>query len=209
MPAFQLQKIDESLIQEHCELSNKDHCYFFGDYAGRKGYNHSRMNNLINNLKKPMDRKDNPEWHYKKSAIADVVNLLHHTPQWPKLKTCMWVPTPSSKLKTNELYDDRLMDILLKLQVLEKSLDIRELLSIKNGREEAHIAGSKRFSVQEHIDNMILDDAKIHPAPAAIIIFDDVITTGSTFKAAQSILQKKYTGVPIVGVFIARSIQQY
>ncbi len=210
MPAFQLQKIDESLLQEHCDLSDIDHCYFFGEYAGRQGYNHSEMNSLIQNLKKPVKRMNHSsEWRYKEEAITKVVKLLNTTPLWPKLKTCLWIPIPPSKSKKDEQYDDRLMKILCKLQATEKTLDFRELLSISSSREEAHVTGNRRLTVQEHIDNFIFDDSKINPLPRTIIIFDDVITTGATFKAAQSILQKKYPKILIIGIFIARSIKQH
>ena len=38
-----------------------------------------------------------------------------------------------------------------------------------------------------------------------IIIFDDVLTKGSHFKAMQKILNLQYPQIPIVGLFIALS----
>jgi predicted amidophosphoribosyltransferase len=51
-----------------------------------------------------------------------------------------------------------------------------------------------------------LDESLKNPPPQAIAIFDDVITTGASFKAAQEILQKEFPKIPIIGIFIARNV---
>ena len=185
--SFKLQKIDGVSFKEHSCLTLEDLCFFFGDYAGGQGFSHSEMNNLIHNFKKPREKQKNPqEWRHKETAIKDIANLLLLTPDWKKLKNCVWIPMPSSKLKTDSDYDDRLMQVLLKIKEQETTLDVRELLTIKVGYKAAHEPGSKRLSIPEHEKNFIFDSSKKEPTPRCIVIFDDVITTGASFKAAQN-----------------------
>ncbi len=46
-----------------------DECLYLGEYTARKGYQFSDTNNLVFNLKKPMDRRGQPGWHYKRRDI--------------------------------------------------------------------------------------------------------------------------------------------
>ncbi len=52
-----LQSIDELLRQEHSYLRPEDDCYFYGDYTVGGGYHHSKMNDLIFNFKKSVEKK--------------------------------------------------------------------------------------------------------------------------------------------------------
>jgi hypothetical protein len=133
---LRLQKIDESLIQEHSCLESTDHCYFLGDYTSGQKSQHSETNQLIINLKKPMDRKQLPEWYYKEKAILKAAYWLQSIGIWDKLKICTWIPIPPSKTKDHPEHDDRLLSILKKLKENEESLDIRELLLSKAKRVE-------------------------------------------------------------------------
>ncbi|MDI1352270.1 MAG: hypothetical protein PSV35_05800, partial [bacterium] len=63
-----------------------------------------------------------------------------------------------------------------------------------------------RPTVQDHLDNLKLDNTLINPKPKAIVIFDDVITTGASFKAAKEILNTSFPKIPSIGIFIARNI---
>jgi predicted amidophosphoribosyltransferase len=206
---FNLQQIDKSLLNEHIYLTSQDYCFFFGDYAGRQGYAISTMNSLMQNFKKPASRKNKQEWYYKEKAIDGIADLLLSTQRWEKLRACTWVPMPSSKTHSDPEYDNRLLQVLLKIKNKENDLDIRELLKIKSSRPAAHEPNSKRLSIEEHLNNMIFDDSKKNPTPKSIVIFDDVITTGASFKAAQNILRQNYSSIPIGGVFIARSMRDF
>jgi len=206
--AFKLQKIDDSLIKEHIHLSKSDNCYFFGDYVGKQGYHYSAMNQLIHNFKKPIEKQKNPlEWKYKQDAVVEISNMLCGVDIWQAVINYMWVPVPPSKLKTNQEYDDRLILVLKKLQKKEVHFDFRELLSIKTEKEPAHLSSVKRCP-DDHLNNLIFDETKQEPTPKGIVIFDDVITTGATFKAAKSVLAGNYPRIPIIGIFVARSIRK-
>jgi len=72
-----LSQIDELTRVDHWYLEDGDQCWYLGEYTARKGYAGSETNNLILNLKKPMDRRERPEWRYKERAIATVASVLH------------------------------------------------------------------------------------------------------------------------------------
>jgi hypothetical protein len=65
-----LTKIDELTRPDHTYLSPEDECYYLGEYTARKGYAFSPINDLVQNLKKPMDRRGKPEWRYKEWAAG-------------------------------------------------------------------------------------------------------------------------------------------
>lgn len=208
MEPIKLQKIDESLLPEHSCIETTDRCYFVGEYASGRGFNHSEMNQVINNFKKPMDRKELPEWYYKEQAILKIAYWIASTTSWDKLKTGTWVPMPPSKAKSDPNFDDRLWKVLLKMKEIEKSLDIRELLLAKSSREAAHNnPGALRPKVQDHLKNFTIDESQKSPKPRAIILFDDIITSGAHFKAAQMTIQKELPDVPIIGLFVARNVK--
>lgn len=205
METSKLQKIDVSLISDHSCLESTDHCYFFGEYTGRQGFNHSEMNQLVWNFKKPMEKKGKTGWHYKGEAIKRVSELLITTDSWPKLKECMWVPIPPAYKKEDAGYDDRVIQVLQKLEEGGGLRDIREILSEKTTREQSHI-GARR-TISDHLSNLVVDQSLLQPKPGTIVILDDVITSGASFKAAQILIRKEFPGVPIAGIFIARNVR--
>ena len=83
-PKFQ--KINEFLLKEHSCLEPNDYCYFIGDYAARQGFNHSEMNHVIHNFKKPAERKNLPEWSYKEQATVKIAQWIVSLPAFNKLK---------------------------------------------------------------------------------------------------------------------------
>lgn len=207
MQTFKLQKIDDSLLQEHSCLDRTDNCYFFGEYAGRKGFGHSDMNQLIFNFKKPMSQKGKKDWPFKQKAIEDIARLLGSTPAWPELVKRTWVPIPPSKLITHSDHDNRIMSVLELLNKKTSPLDIRNILLPITDREPMHAsANNKRLTIDDHLKNLRVDESLKTPEPTKIILFDDVITTGATYKASKDRLTKEFPNATFIGIFIARSI---
>ncbi|KTD66490.1 hypothetical protein Lsan_0435 [Legionella santicrucis] len=202
-----LLKIDEVIRSNHFYLQSNDLCYYFGDYYARQGYGHSPMNQLIYNFKKYMNRKGKSDWHFKEDAIKEVAKTIHCLDVWNKLKQYTWVPLPSSKLKDDPEFDDRLMRTLLCLKEKEPYLDVRDLFSIKTGRIAAHNPDIiYRPTVQDHLSNFQLNRNLLEPSPKAIAIFDDVITTGASFLAGKMLLNQVFPDTHLIGIFIARNI---
>lgn len=207
---LKLYKIDDSNRTDHGNIKPSDHCYYFGDYYPRAGFGHSPMNQLIYNFKKYMTQRGKTGWHYKEEAINQIAQTFLALDIWPKLKQYTWVPMPSSKLKDDPEFDDRLMKTLTILQDKETDLDIREILTIKNPRTAAHDPETYyRPTVEEHQDNFQVTGNLLTPMPKAIAIFDDVLTTGASFRAAKNKLQNHFqASLLIIGIFIARTIPQ-
>lgn len=45
-----------------------------------------------------------------------------------------------------------------------------------------------------------------NPEPKKIILFNDLLTEGTHFKAAQNVLGKRYPGIVTRGIFVAQQV---
>ena len=197
-----LTEIDDLTRPDHSWLSNADQCLFLGEYTARKGYNFSATNHLILNFKKGVDRRGRPEWRYKERAIAEVGEGFGAAinPDW--LATATLVPMPPSRAKSDPLYDDRVARMLHAIPCTHP-LDIRELLVQAQTMNAAHDA-DVRPTPDTIAAGYSIDEAIAGPTPTIIGIFDDVLTTGAHFVAARRTLSKRFPGVKVLGLFIAR-----
>ena len=152
-----------------------------------------------------MCRRGFLEWQYKEQAINTLVTMLSSSLELYRTwaQTATWVPIPPSHAKDHSEYDDRLLQVLHKL-ASELALDIRELIWQKESTQPSH-SSALRPSPDEIAANYFIDESLTDPMPRKIALFDDVITTGAHFKAAQKVLQQRFPETTIVGIFIARS----
>lgn len=97
--------------------------------------------------------------------------------------------------------------MLVKIKEIEPSVDIRELILAKESREAAHNPGAIRPKVNDHLNNFVFNNSKKYPKPRGIILFDDIITSGAHFKAAQTIIKKVWSEIPLIGIFVARNVK--
>jgi hypothetical protein len=202
---IRLSKIDELTRPDHTFIEPEDECYYLGDYYAGRGFSFSGINNLINNLRKPMDRRSRPEeWRHKESAILTCGRMLQEALNEEWLKEATLIPVPSSKTRDETEYDDRILRILAEVAKGMRG-DIRELVAMKRSVQQSHLA-QERVSISELIDSMSVEEAIAEPAPRSIGIFDDVLTTGRHFKAVQAILRERFPDIPIVGVFVVRRV---
>ena len=99
-------------------LNIYDRCYYFGDYYRTEDmYNSENHNftNTIRNFKKPIDRKNKPEWQYKEKAIKDVSNhIINRFTNYKDKFIFTYIPT--SKTKECPDYDDRLDKVMYNLK---------------------------------------------------------------------------------------------
>jgi hypothetical protein len=197
-------KIEEVHLPDHHYLTDEDLCYFYGEYTPRQNYGYSETNGFILNLKKSMDRRGLPEWRYKEQAILKATSYLQKgfPPEW--LRSVTFIPVPPSKMKGDPLYDDRLVRILKNLQ-RHFQIDIRELIVQNVSRETMHLT-ENRYTPDQLKSMYSVDQGLVLPAPSTIAIFDDMLTSGTHFKAISSILSNLYPNIPIYGIFLARRI---
>ena len=95
-------KIDDLTRPDHTFIEAEDECFYLGEYTARKGYQFSDTNNLIFNLKKPMDRRTQPGWDYKRRAVEKAGRQMREAldalnPKWLSIATL--VPMPPSRVK--------------------------------------------------------------------------------------------------------------
>ena len=201
MNSKRLIKIESLLLSEHSYLDSKDNCYFFGEYSARKGYNFSKTNQLILNLKKSVANCKANDWPYKEKAISEAAEMLKGAIK--RNSNATFVPIPPSKSKSDPLYDDRILRLLYKMSEDWENSDIRELVYQIASTDASHDS-SLRPAPEDLIKIYRINEKLVVPAPTNIIVVDDVLTTGSHFKAVKLLLTNEFPKSNIFGIFIAR-----
>lgn len=186
--------------KDHHYLRAEDDCYYLIEYTRGKSFDYSNANSFINNLKKSPKTRGTWQWRHKQKAIRVAAKtLLRELPdEW--LSDSTFVPVPPSKAKNHPEYDDRMLQILAKLNV-----DVREVVYQTHTMTAAH-ESENRHSVDELAENYEIDEDQTEPAPTHIVIIDDMITAGAHFRAVSRVLHERFPDVPISGVFLARRI---
>ena len=175
----QLTKIDDLTRPDHSYLTAADECYFLGEYTARKGFAFSTTNNLIINLKKPVDRQGRPEWPYKARAIQTAAEALRTALNDNARQTLTFVPVPPSRAKTDPLYDDRLVQMLRSVWP-GQAVDVRELVVQPQSSDAAHDRDD-RPKPAELEARYVIDRGLLRLPPQAIAVVDDMVTTGAHF----------------------------
>lgn len=201
-----LTAIDQLTRPDHSYLTEQDRCYFLGEYTARKGFAYSDTNSLILNLKKPMDRQGRPEWVHKGRAILRAAKALRNAINNDWLESATFVPIPPSKAKGDPMHDDRMTKIIERI-ITSDPVDCREVIVQAESTDAAH-ESDHRPGPAEIAALYSIDEDLAEPPPAKIVILDDVLTTGSHFKAAQSVLAARFPEIPIVGCFVARRVPE-
>jgi hypothetical protein len=194
--------VDELIRPDHSYLTAEDTCYFLGEYTARGGHSFSATNSLICNFKKSVEKRGQYQWRYKEQAIRQSAAAFRCAINGEWFDTATLVPIPPSKAKTDPLYDDRLAWMLQTIRP-QPPLDIRELIVQRESTEAAHHSNNRpRPETLEALYE--IDQTLVTPQPQVIGLFDDVLTTGAHFKAAQSLLNTVFPGIRVIGFFIAR-----
>ena len=198
----QLVRIDELVLSQHGSLSMWDECYYLMEYTARGGYDRGSGNDLIQNFKKPLEKKGKPEWKWKELAMHAIAKALK-----PALTgvidfdTTTIIPVPPSKARTSPLYDDRVLQLLH--ESCPPNADIRELIICQEDRLAAH-EDARRPNFQDIMNNYEINTVVDPAIRENVVIFDDVITAGNHYKACKTFIQLQFTPKSIVGIFIAR-----
>ena len=206
--SIRLSQVDDLSRRDHSHLRETDTCFFLREYTRGVGWRGSETNDLIDNFKKsPEKYRAVPKvWKWKLRAIeqisAELSAALNH--EWLKIATL--VPIPSSKTSLHPDYDDRMLSLLngIARQAHVKA-DIRELIVQTEDTEAFHSRDDRRDPVEIESRYMV-DEGATNPTPKVIGLFDDLLTTGAHFRAAHSLFAKRFPGVPIVGIFVARRV---
>lgn len=191
-----LHTLDLELHPRTC-ITKDDNCYYFMEKES-EGYTKSSANNLINNFKKPVDRRGRPEWTYKENAIKvfiDDLCIINF------VKPYTIIPAPTSKPRGHQDWDNRLDEVTKGLGERNSHLNIEKALDTSEVLTPAHLNGSrdidfiKSKTVWNGITNLESD---------TVILIDDVLTTGAHFKAWKEFIMENDPRVKnVIGLFWA------
>ena len=105
-----------------------------------------------------------------------------------------------------QLYDDRLVRMLKAIRATP-ALDVRELIIQTRSTDAVHDQTTRPRP--EQIEAIYQVDTSLKTTPPSVIgLFDDILTTGAHFRAAQAVLQRAFPSVRVIGVFIARRVPE-
>jgi hypothetical protein len=209
-----LNAVGDEVRGDHYYLPATAQCFYWGEYTpyeqtqGKRA-DFSPTNRLISNLKKRMSRQGASDWRYKQQAIVKC--SMSFALMWKKQQLIqeqtMFVPMPPSRARGDADYDPRIVQVLNALSRPGRQLDIRDCLSF-DGRYVASHDTDARPGPDELYAALHFDSGAGRPAepPEAIVLFDDMLTTGAHFVAASRKIAEVWPDVPIVGYFVARRV---
>jgi hypothetical protein len=196
----QIRKIGDLERGDHWHLAPEHECFFFGEYTARAGYSHSSTNQIISNLKKKPSLRHTPQWPHKVRAMQLVAAAIQGAINPDAFGIVTLVPIPPSKLRNDPEYDPRIAQIG---RLVSQQADVREMIDTVVARNPQHEC-DQRLQPHELIATMQINEALCQQVPQNIILIDDVITTGGSFVACRTMLEERFPGVPVSGIFAAR-----
>ena len=188
-------------------LEKDDVCFFFEKYISG-GTAEIPANKLFFDLNARLGQNDPNQNIRKENAIqecaAKIVKGLE--PVDPKLLSLVTlVPIPPSRLMDHPDYDDRMLKLCKKVSD-QSGIDVRELVFSKEYVDATHTGPQEnRPTIAQVADNYRIAETIVAPEPLIIGIVDDMIASGGSFKAMQRVLQNRFPGCPIFGIFITRA----
>jgi hypothetical protein len=195
---IRLQQIDDTNRHDHYYLTPGDECYFLYEYTAGAGWQHGTTNQLIHNLKK---KKGDGGSHYKPSAIAQCSRDFSATIAEPWLSDSVLIPIPPSKIKTDPAHDDRILQICRGIRK-PGAPDVRELIEQIKSTEAFH--EGQRLKPNELRANYSFNEAHFNNLPASVGLVDDLLTTGSHYRAVKDMILERVPNCRVVGFFVAR-----
>ncbi|WP_271895428.1 phosphoribosyltransferase [Candidatus Phyllobacterium onerii] len=192
-------------LHDHRFITSDDECYFLGEYTARKGFSHSETNDKIISLKmKPSIQYSSPaRFKYKRRAIEYWGRMLAGALPVDEAQKAIWVPIPGSCPIGDPEFDDRLVQIIE--YAYKGGVTIASPFRQKSLRVAAHDSHERPDS-ETLVSEWTFDVSTISSEAGQIIIFDDVMVRGASFKAAKDLLKAHAVNATIRGVFLARNI---
>ena len=192
-------------------LDGNDRCYYYMTYDPWSDLLVNEQKKIVKNLKiKPNELIGNPlRKKYKDQSIQTVSNWIIETiNEYQELKNYLWIPASPSKSRDDQNYDDRLVKILELVKAAIPDFAYFDALYAKNSLEESRRSNER--DIQKKLENLGIDKNFINYLKTnKIVIFDDVLTTGSTFKATQNKIHEIDNTLKIIGVFLAKSLASF
>lgn len=195
---LRLQEIDDSNRHDHHYLTAEDECLFLYEYTAGLGWRGGATNQLIHNLQK---KQGDGGYHYKPGAIRQCSAALSATISEAWVANTVMVPVPPSKIRTDPLYDDRITKVCAGIRKPGQP-DVREIVEQITSTDS--FKGGNRLKPAELRANYRFNEPLCERLPKEIGVVDDVLTTGSHFRAVKDLIIERFPGTRVVGFFIAR-----
>lgn len=195
---LRLQTIDDTNRHDHFYLTPEDECYFLYEYTAGVGWRGGDTNQLIHNLKK---KRGDGGYHYKAGAIDSCAKAFSHTINAQWLGNSILIPIPPSKIKSDPMHDDRILQICSRIRKPNQP-NVRELIEQINSTDGFH--EGQRKKPEELRENYRFNTDCLVDLPGSVGVVDDLLTTGSHYRAVKDMILEKSPKCRVVGFFVAR-----
>jgi hypothetical protein len=183
-------------------LLDDDECWYARNFLSGGGYSASQDNNVIFNLKIDPSHQSNPwRWRYRIEAVEQFAYELGEL--LPVAENGVWTlaPMPTSKPRDADGYNDRLDCVLQLLNDKRDDIEVIDAVRRKTEIRSASRSGTNRPTIKEHIETL----ESTGEANGRVILVDDVITAGATFRACSNVLKRADPGLKVEGAFWAKT----
>jgi hypothetical protein len=188
-------KIDGIEKQSISNFQIDDECFYAHDFLPSRGFQGGLANNNVLNFKKA---PSTPGQNYRTGAIYKFALDASSLIDCESGKTYAVTAIPSSKCKSDPLYDNRFEDFFIELAKLRPCIDIQWPVINQATVTPSHSGGSRTPAT---IAASYTFKGFTGNAPEFILVFDDVLTTGAHFRAFKDFLiQSGYRG-RVFGLF--------
>lgn len=210
---FFVKVLEKENLSDCYYLEEDDVCVYLGDYTPHGGYDCSDVNQLIANLKKSIDRREMDDYKYKLSAIDQCASMIKYVLENIILKqttaSIIIIPIPPSKSKDHELYDNRMIKIATRASQDQDRVKVIEFVAQRTSTKAMHLSVNRLSPPQLQSNYDVLSEIPDTDNVEVVLIFDDVLTTGSHFKAVKNMLLNQYPNLSgkIYGLFIAKVVR--
>ena len=200
---IKLSVIDDSNRGDHAYLDADDVCYYLYEYTSGRDWRFSAANGLISNLKKQVRLRGTSQYVHKGHAIRQIAAEFGSALNREWLRDGTIVPIPPSKAKTDPDYDDRMLQVCR--AIAGSAFDVRELI-VSESRPAFHLDLVNRMTVGQLASHMAIDESCCSPYPDKILVVDDVLVSGTHFKAVKRRLLARFPEASVYGLFVARRV---
>ena len=203
-----LQHLEKENLGLHHYLDDSDICYYIGEYTKGGGYSYSAINQILLNIKKsPSIENTNPnEYRHKINDMNRVAICLRACIHDANLEQDITlVPIPPSKTITHPDYDDRMHHICNEIVSGIANPDVKLLVQPKADMNPTH-KDNRKPTPDELAENYELVYEQGYTPRNNIFLIDDMLTTGTHFKACKSLISQRFPSSNIYGIFITRRI---
>lgn len=195
-------KLDASILPHYRHLVDTDQCIFAREYVPGNGYV-GDANQLIVNFKKEKARQGNPlEWQYRDAAVRRFAQEVY-TIFKPGLRYTV-TSIPSSKSRTDPDYDNRFEDMFAHLTSLHNGVVVEWPIITAQSVPSSHSGHGSRNP--DTIKQNYTWQGFTNGEPEHLYVFDDVLTSGSHFRAFSNFAFENGFSGKIRGIVWARCI---